>query len=75
MVRIALPSRLKSSSGKVGSNGGSRNGSRNSSPMRGVSDAKTIVLRTTVIKVSGPTPLDSPVILIKLIGEELGSKR
>lgn len=53
MVRIALPSRLKSSGGKAASNGGSQNGSRNSSPMRGLNDAKHLVLRTTVLKVSG----------------------
>lgn len=75
MVRIALPSRLKSTSGKVGSNGGSQNGSRNSSPMRGLNDAKHIVLRTTVIKVSGLIPLDYLVILMRFIGKELGSER
>lgn len=66
MVRIALPSRLKNSGGKVGSNGGSQNGSRNSSPMRGLNDAKHIVLRTTVMKVCGLIPLESLAILMSL---------
>lgn len=75
MVRIPLPNRLKSSGGKAGSNGGSQNGSRNSSPMRGLSDAKHIVLRTTVIKVNGLAPLEYPVMLTSLIGKELGGER
>ena len=75
MVRIALPSRLKNSGGKVGSNGGSQNESRNSSPMRGLNDAKHIVLRTTVMKVSGRYPLDNMVILMSFVGKELGSER
>lgn len=61
MVRISLPSRLKS---KAGSTDG-QNASGTSSPLRGPGDVKPLVLKTTVIKVSSLTSLASQLILMK----------
>ena len=75
MVRMSLPSRLKSSSGKSGTNGDSQNGSRNSSPMRGgLNDARYLVLKTTVKRVSGIALLPRRIILMALQGRNLAAK-
>ena len=63
MVRISLPSRLKS---KTGSTDG-QNGSGTSSPLRGLGDVKPLVLKTTVIRVSGLAPLASQLVLMKIV--------
>lgn len=52
MVRI-LPTRLKSHNGK---NGGDASPSRGPSPIRAAGDGKSLVLKTTVLKVGSPSP-------------------
>ncbi|KAL8936406.1 MAG: hypothetical protein Q9216_004947 [Gyalolechia sp. 2 TL-2023] len=48
MVRMSLPSRLKSHTGKNG--GESQDASRSSSPMRSATEGKGLLLRTTVLR-------------------------
>jgi hypothetical protein len=57
MVRLGLPTRLKSSNGKNGE--GSQPGSRGTSPMRTPpADSKGLVLKTKVIRVGLPQYAD-----------------
>ncbi len=75
MVRIALPSRLKSHAGKNGTNGNSPDISRSSSPMRAPADAKNLVLKTTVLRVSRQHPPARKNYESNLfVGTKLGSK-
>ncbi len=75
MVRISLPSRLKSHAGKNGTNENSPDLSRSSSPKLAAADTKSLVLKTTVLRVSRLHPpasrgYDSKVVL----GTRFGSK-
>ena len=76
MVRIALPSRLKSHAGKNnGTNGNSPDLSRSSSPMRAAADAKNLVLKTTVLRVSRQSPpARNRYISNIIVGTKFGSK-
>ena len=50
MVRLSLPSRLKSHNGKAGDST-SQSASRAESPMRGPTETKGLILKTQVLRV------------------------